>query len=302
MQTRIKWNFKRNWLLHVFMLPAVTIALIFNYAPMPGIVLAFQDYKPWLGISGSPWVGLEQFRMLVDFPDVRQVIYNTFLIALLKIIFHLIVPVLFALLLNEVKNMFLKRSVQTLVYLPHFLSWVILGGILLDFLSVDGGLVNQVLGVFGIEPIFFLGNGDWFRFTVVASDVWKDFGFSAIIFLAALSGVNTELYEAALIDGANRFQQALYITIPSIVPITIVVATLSLGNILNAGFDQIFNLYNPLVYDKGDIIDTYVYRAGLLGGQFSFATAVGLFKSVVGLVLILTGYRLAYKYANYRIF
>jgi len=302
MQPKIKWNLKRNWLLHVFLLPAVTIALIFNYGPMPGIILAFQDYKPWLGISGSPWVGWENFRMLVEFPDVRQVIYNTFVIASLKIIFQLIVPIIFALLLNEVKHMLLKRTVQTMVYLPHFLSWVILGGILLDFLSVEGGLVNRVLGVFGIGPIFFMGDNDWFRFTVIVSDVWKDFGFSAIIFLAALSGVNMDLYEAALMDGANRFQQTLYITIPSIIPITIVVATLSLGNILNAGFDQIFNLYNPLVYEKGDIIDTYVYRAGLLGGQFSFATAVGLFKSVVGLVLILIGYRLAYKYANYRIF
>jgi putative aldouronate transport system permease protein len=296
------WNFKRTWPLHVLLLPAFLLALIFNYGPMPGIVIAFQDYKPWLGIMGSPWVGFEQFQKMMDYPEVRQVIWNTFLIAFLKIAFHIIVPVLFALLLNEVRHMLFKRSIQTLVYLPHFMSWVILGGILLDLLSPEGGLVNRVLSLFGIQPIFFLGDENWFRFTVIFSDIWKDFGFSAIVFLAALAGVNSELYEAAVIDGANRFKQAVYITIPSLIPITIVVAILSLGNVLNAGFDQIFNLYNPLVYSKGDIIDTYVYRAGLMGGQFSFATAVGLFKSVVGLVLILAGYRLAYRFANYQIF
>jgi putative aldouronate transport system permease protein len=296
------WNFKRTWPLHLLLMPAVILALIFNYGPMPGVVIAFQEYKPWLGISGSPWVGLDQFRKMAEFPEVRQIIWNTFYISFLKVIFHIIIPVLFALLLNEVRRMAFKRTVQTLVYLPHFLSWVILGGILLDILSPEGGLVNNILGLFGIQPIFFLGNENWFRFTVILSDIWKDFGFSAIIFLAALAGVNTELYEAAVIDGANRFKQVLYITIPALIPITIVVAILSLGNILNAGFDQIFNLYNPLVYSTGDILDTYVYRSGLMGGQFSFATAVGLFKSVVGLVLILVGYRLAYKFANYRIF
>jgi len=300
---KTKWNFKRTWPLHIMLLPAFLLALIFNYGPMPGIIIAFQEYKPWLGIDGSAWAGFDQFRKMLEYPEVRRVIWNTFFIASLKIIFQLIVPIIFALLLNEVRISSLKRTVQTLVYLPHFLSWVILGGILLDMLSIEGGIVNNILGsLFGINPIFFLGDGNWFRFTVVASDVWKDFGFSAIIFLAALSGINPEMYEAALIDGAHRFKQTLYITLPSLVPITIVVAVLSLGNVLNAGFDQIFNLYNPLVYSKGDIIDTYVYRQGLLGGQFSFATAVGLFKSVVALVLILVGYRLAYKYADYRIF
>lgn len=300
---RTKWNFKRTWPLHVMLIPAFVIALIFNYGPMPGIIIAFQEFKPWLGFADSPWVGWLNFEKMLMYPEVKSVIWNTFLIAFLKIIFQLIIPIIFALLLNEVRISKLKRTVQTLVYLPHFLSWVILGGILIDMLSVEGGIVNKALvALFDIEPIFFLGDGDWFRFTVIASDVWKDFGFSAIIFLAALSGVNPESYEAALIDGANRFKQTIYITLPALVPITIVVAILSLGNVLNAGFDQIFNLYNPLVYDKGDIIDTYVYRSGLLGGQFSFSTAVGLFKSVVAFLLILIGYRLAYRFANYRIF
>ncbi|TDQ41093.1 ABC transporter permease [Aureibacillus halotolerans] len=302
LRVKTKWNLKRNWPLHALLFPAVALAFVFSYLPLPGIVMAFQEFKPWLGFFNSPWVGLEQFNKLFTFAEARQVIWNTLIIASLKVVFQLIVPILFALLLNEVKQMGFKRSVQTLVYLPHFLSWVILGGILLDMLSVEGGIVNQFLGSFGIEPIFFLGDGDWFRFTIILSDIWKEFGFSAIIFLAALAGINPSLYEASIVDGANRFQQVLYITLPSLLPITIVVATLALGNILNAGFDQILNLYNPMVYEKGDIIDTYVYRQGLLGGQFSYATAVGLFKSVIAFILIITGYRLAYKYADYRIF
>lgn len=297
-----RWNFKLTWPLHVMLVPGIVLVLIFSYLPMLGLVMAFQDFQPQLGFFRSDWIGLENFKLMFEYPDARQVIWNTLLIAVIKIAAHLIVPLVFALLLNEVRKMVFKRFVQTFVYLPHFLSWVILGGILLDMLSTDGGLVNQTLGWFGIEPIFFLGNGDWFRFTVIVSDVWKDFGFSTIIFLAALSGINPDFYEAALIDGANRWQQTLSITIPSLIPITIVVATLSLGNILNAGFDQIFNLYNPLVYEKGDIIDTYVYRVGLIGGDFGFGTAVGVFKSLVSFILIVISYRLAYKLANYRIF
>lgn len=297
-----RWNFKLTWPLHVMLVPGIALVLIFSYLPMLGLVMAFQDFQPQLGFFRSDWIGFENFKLMFEYPDARQVIWNTLLIAVIKIVAHLIVPLLFALLLNEVRKMVFKRFVQTFVYLPHFLSWVILGGILLDMLSTDGGLVNQALGWLGIEPIFFLGNGDWFRFTVIFSDVWKDFGFSTIIFLAALSGINPDFYEAALIDGANRWQQVLKITLPSLIPITIVVATLSLGNILNAGFDQIFNLYNPLVYEKGDIIDTYVYRVGLIGGDFGFGTAVGVFKSLVSFVLIVISYRLAYKLANYRIF
>jgi putative aldouronate transport system permease protein len=298
-----KWNFKRNWPLHLLILPAFTIVLIFQYGPLPGLIMAFQEFKPWMGFFNSPWVGIDQFAKMVEIPQSRQVIYNTAIISGFKIIFHLIVPFLFALLLNEVRRLYYKRIIQTLVYLPHFLSWVILGGILLDMLSTDGGMINQVItAILPIEPIFFLGDGDWFRVTVVVSDVWKDFGFSTIVFLAAITGVDPSIYEASHIDGANRFQQALYITIPGMIPIAIVVGTLSLGSILNAGFDQIFNLYNPLVYSKGDIIDTFVYRVGLVSGDFSFGTAVGMFKSIISFILIITAYRLAYRYANYRIF
>ncbi|WP_274361655.1 ABC transporter permease [Paenibacillus thermotolerans] len=288
---------------HLMLLPAVVLTLLFAYWPMFGVVMAFQDFKPWLGFSGSPWVGLKHFNDMFARPDSVQVIWNTFVIAAMKIIANLAAPFIFALLLNEVRHMGFKRSIQTLVYLPHFLSWVILGGILLDMLSPEGGLVNRILQtLFDIKPIFFLGDNNWFRFTVVVSDVWKEFGFGTIVFLAALAGVNPSLYEAASIDGANRLQQTLHITIPSLIPITIVVGTLSLGNILNAGFDQIFNLYNALVFEKGDIIDTFVYRMAILSNKMSFATAVGLFKSVISFVLIVIAYRLANKFAGYRIF
>lgn len=299
---RLKNGMKKTWPLHVLILPAFILTILFHYVPMLGLVIAFQDYKPWLGFFHSEWVGLTHFRNLFLFDDSVQVIWNTLIISVLKIVFGLMVPVLFAVLLNEIRNIGLKRSIQTLVYLPHFLSWVILGGILIDVLSINGGLVNRVLtAAFGIDPIFFLGKGDWFRVTLVVSDIWKEFGFSAIVYLAAIAGINPSLYEAAEVDGATRFKQILHVTLPGMLPIIIVVGTLQLGNILNAGFDQVFNLYNPLVYRDGDIIDTFVYRNALLEGNFSFATAIGMFKSVISFALVVCSYQLAYKYANYRV-
>ncbi len=301
-RVRSRWSPGRNWVLHVMVLPALILTVLFSYFPMMGIIMAFQEFKPWLGFGNSPWVGLTHFETLLAFPETRQVIVNTLVISILKIIFNILVPLVFALLLNEVRFGLFKRAVQTVTYLPHFLSWVMLGAILTDMLSIDGIINSTLVSLFGIEPIFFLGKSDWFLGTIVASDVWKNYGFSTIIYLAALTGIDATLYEASAIDGASRWQQTIYISIPSILPILIVVATLSLASILNGGFDQIYNLYNPLVYDVGDIIDTYVYRIGLLSGRYSFAAAVGLFKSVVGFVLIFISYRLAYKYAGYRVF
>ncbi len=302
-RTSIAFHLRKNWQFHLMILPALLFLIVFNYVPLGGIVMAFQDYKPWLGFTKSAWVGWDNFRYLFERQDSIQVIWNTLLIAGLKIGFGLIVPFVFSIFLNEIRRSSVKRLVQTLVYLPHFLSWVILGGILIDILSTDGGIVNRTLqALFGIEPVFFLGNGDWFRFTVVVSDVWKEFGFGTIVFLATLAGINPSLYEAAEVDGAGRLKQTMHITVPAMIPIGVVVGTLALGNILNAGFDQIFNLYNPLVYSKGDIIDTFVYRAAILNGQMGFGTAIGLFKSVIAMILILISYRLAYKWANYRIF
>ncbi|WP_423802955.1 ABC transporter permease [Paenibacillus dendrobii] len=294
---------KRSFALHyhLMLLPGILLLILFSIVPMFGTTIAFQNFKPGLGFWHSEWVGLDNFRYLFELPDSRNIFFNTIYIAVLKIVANMIVPVIFALLLNEVRTVLIKRSVQTIVYLPHFLSWVILAGIISDLLSMDG-LVNQILSGIGMEPIMFLGSNHWFPGIVVTSDVWKEFGFGTIVYLAALTGINPSLYEAASIDGASRLQQLRYITLPSLKPTIILLATLSLGNVLNAGFDQIFNLYNPLVYDSGDIIDTYVYRAGLLQVQYGLATAVGLLKSVISFVLIIISYVLASKFANYRIF
>ncbi|WP_411860619.1 ABC transporter permease [Paenibacillus sp. UASWS1643] len=284
------------------LVPAILLTIIFVYMPFGGIVMAFQEYKPYLGIRGSEWVGLDQFRLLFEYPDSVQVIWNTLRIAVLKLIFGMVATLSFALLLNEVQKKVIRNSVQSFVFLPHFLSWVVLGGIFIEILDPETGLLNQMLIALGMEAIFFLGDNNWFLVTVVASDVWKEFGYGSIIFLAALAGINPALYEAAQLDGAGRWKQTLHVTIPSILPTITVVLTLSLSQVLNAGFDQIFNLYNPLVYEKGDIIDTFVYRIGLIDGNYSFSTAIGLFKSVVSLVLIVVGYRIAYKVAGHRIF
>lgn len=296
-----KKDARRNWPLYVLLLPAIVCVIIFNYAPMGGIFMAFQDYKPWLGITGSEFVGLANFKQIFAFDESKQAIINTVIIAVWKIVLGLIIPVVTALLLNEVRSVGLKKGIQTLVYLPHFLSWVTVAGMLSDILGLDG-IVNGILANFGMKPIFFLGEASMFRQVIVASDLWKGFGFGMIVYLAAISNIDQNLYEAAEMDGANRFKQTLHVTLPGMLPMIIVMATLSLGNVLNAGFDQIFNLYSPLTYSTGDIIDTYVYRQSLMNGQYSFGTAVGLFKSGIGLVLTVISYKIAYKIAGYRIF
>ncbi|SFJ80389.1 putative aldouronate transport system permease protein [Paenibacillus sp. UNC496MF] len=292
----------REWYFHAMLLPAVALVLIYCYGPMAGMAIAFEKYVPAKGIIDSKWVGLANFDFVLSLPDTYRVLYNTVFIAFMKMVCGLIAPLTTALLLNELRKIAFKRVFQTLIYLPHFLSWIILGGILLDILSPSSGLVNQVLKSFGIEPVFFLGDNRWFPFVLVATDVWKEFGFGTIVYLAALTGINPALYEAAEIDGAGRWKQTLNVTLPGIVPIIVLLSTLSLGQILNAGFDQVFNLYNSQVYESGDIIDTLVYRLGLEQYQYGVATAIGLFKSVVSFLFISLSYALAYRYANYRIF
>ena len=291
-----------QWPLDLMIIPGLIIILIFSYGPMAGAIMAFQKFIPAKGWFGSEWIGWENFEYVMKLPNFGRVLWNTIFIATLKIVLGQIVPILTALGLNEMRNAFVKRGIQTIVYLPHFLSWVILAGILIDILSVNNGIVNQFLGLFGIEPAFFLGSNQIFPYVIVVSDVWKEFGFATIVYLAALTSVNPVLYEAAVLDGANRWRQTWHVTIPGIAPIIILLAVLSLGNVLNAGFEQILNLYSPAVYESGDIIDTFVYRVGLLQAQYAVATAIGLFKSAVSLILISVSYYLAYRFANYRIF
>jgi len=288
--------------LYIMLAPAVVLVLIYAYVPMVGIVMAFQRVLPGRGIFGSPWVGLDNFRFVFEMPNIWQVVWNTVRISGLKAIAGVVVPVTVALMLNDVRSRAFKRSVQTIVYIPHFLSWVILAGIVVDILSPSEGIVNQALTAVGIKPIFFLGDDKVFPWTMVVTDVWKSFGFGTIVYLASLTDIDPTLYEAAAADGATRWQMTRHITLPGISGTILMLSTLSLGNILNAGFDQIFNLYGPLVYRTGDIIDTLVYRTGIINQQFGVATAVGLLKSVVSLVLIAIAYKLAAKYADYRVF
>ncbi|TDQ41130.1 ABC transporter permease [Aureibacillus halotolerans] len=286
---------------YLMLLPGLIWLFIFSIVPMFGIVIAFQNYNPVQGILGSEFVGLDTFEYMFSLNDTASIFMNTISIAVMKIIGNLVIPLIFALMLNELKHMIIKRSIQTIVYLPHFLSWVILGGIILDIFSFQGP-INQILGFFGIDAILFFGRADLFPFLVVGSDIWKEFGFNTIIYLAALTGINPALYEAASIDGASRSRMLWHVTLPGIRTTVVLLSVLGLGNVLNAGFDQIFNLYNPLVYSTGDIIDTWVYRAGLLNMQYELATAVGLLKSVAGFILISVSYFLAYRLTNYRIF
>ncbi len=285
----------------IMLIPALAWMLLFNFVPMFGITMAFQDFNPGKGIFGSDFIGLDNFKYMFELDDTREILFNTLVIALGKIIGNLVVPVTFALLLNEVKNLLFKRSIQTIVYLPHFLSWVVLGGIILDIFSYSGP-INNLLEALGFGGVAFFQRDDLFRQLVIGSDIWKEFGFNAVVYLAAMTGISPALYEAAAIDGASRWQRLLKITLPGIKGVIVLMTVLSLGNILNAGFDQIYNLYNPAVYSTGDIIDTWVYRVGLNDLQFSLASAVGLLKSVVGFISITVSYTLAYKLADYRIF
>jgi putative aldouronate transport system permease protein len=304
---RVKRNGKRrgdsgNWQLHVMILPALIFLIIFAYIPMYGNVIAFQNFIPAKGLFGpQKWVGLSNFVSALQMPDTLRVLRNTVLIALGKIILGLIVPVFFAILINEVTNSKFKKTVQTLVYIPNFLSWVLLGGILIEITSLSG-LLNSFIQLFGVEPVYFLGDKNIFPWTIIISDTWKNFGFGTVLYLAAITNISQELYEAAQLDGAKWSQQVRHITLPGMQMVIILMATLSIGNILNAGFEQVLMLYSPQVYSTGDIIDTYVYRIGLLGAQYSFSAAIGLMKSVISFFLIGSSYYLAYKYGDYRIF
>lgn len=293
---------KSEWPFHLMLVPGLAIILVYSYGPMAGIAMAFQNFVPVFGIWKSEWVGFDNFAYVFSLPDTMKVVWNTISIAMMKIVAGLIAPIVTALLLNEISQKWFKRSVQTLVYMPHFLSWIIVGGILINILSPTQGIVNEVLSWFGVEPVYFLGDNRWFRFVLVVSNEWKEFGFATIVYLAALTSIDPSLYEAAVVDGAARWRQTWHITLPGMLPVIVLMATLSLGSVLNAGFDQVFVLYSPQVYETGDIIDTMVYRMGLLQMQYSVATAVGLFKSVVSLLLISVSYWLAYRFANYRIF
>ena len=293
---------KEEFPFHLMLFPGMIIVLIFSYGPMFGLVMAFENYKPTRGILHSSWIGLENFRRFFSYADTPQIIYNTLYISIFKLILGVIVPVVFALLLSEIKNRLFSGFVQTITCLPYFLSWVILGGIFSSILSPSNGIVNWIIRAVGGKPVYFLGENDTFPWTLILTDVWKNFGYSSIIYLASISSIDPTLYEAAEMDGAGRLKQILHITLPGILPMIFVMSVLAMGNVLNAGFDQVFNMYSPQVYASGDILDTFIYRIGLKHTQYGFSAAIGLMKSVISLILISMAYKMAERYGDYRVF
>lgn len=281
--------------LYLLAFPGLLYFIIFRYIPMYGVVIAFQDFKISKGIWGSEWVGLEQFHKLfrgLSFPSVFK---NTVIISLYKLIFGFPAPIILALLLNEVKNQGFKKITQTIVYLPHFISWVILAGLVSMFLHPDSGLVNEVVKLFNNgRGIDFLVSKKYFRGILVITDIYKGVGWGSIVYIAAISSIDSTIYEAAMMDGANRFKQMWYITLPELKSTIITMFILNMGGILNAGFEQILLLYNARVYDVADIIDTYVYRNGIQSGNYSMSTAAGLFKSVISMGLIIITNKIAH--------
>jgi len=284
--------------LQLMVIPALIFILIFCYIPMYGILMAFQDYDLFKGLFASPWVGFKHFTMFFEAPEFWNVMRNTIVISLLRLGIGFPAPIILALMLNEIKNLAFKRSIQTISYLPHFLSWVIVSGFVLSMLSTDNGSLNILLMSLGLidEPVNFLSIPEYFWAILVGTGVWKEIGFASIVYLAAIAGVNPSLYEAAAIDGANRFKQIFLVTIPSIFPIIVIFMILAVGNILNAGFEDILLLANnPILRGVSEVIDTYVYRIGIVSNRFSYATAVGLFKAIISIGLLTIANTLARK-------
>ena len=286
---------------HLMMLPGMVFVIVFCFVPMAGIIMAFQDYVPAKGILGSKFVGLEHFLYMFELPDIGQIFANTLIIAVGKILLGTFMAIVFAILLNEIRVKFLKKTIQTIVYLPHFLSWVVLAAVVVNMVNLDGP-VNQLLAALGIGKINFLGSNTWFRPMIIATAVWKEFGYNSIVYLAAITAIDPGLHEAAAMDGATWWKRVWHITLPGMLPIILLMAAMSLTSILSAGFDQIYNLYSPMVYKTGDVLDTYVYRMGLISRQYSFSTAVGLLRSVVGLILMVTANELSKRFTERKIF
>lgn len=285
----------KYWDLYLIMVPGILFFIIYKYVPMWGVVIAFQDYSVFAGIQGSEWVGLKHFERMFQAEEFYRIFKNTLLISLYKLFWGFPAPIIVALLLNELRNMMYKRTIQTVIYMPHFLSWVIVGGIMMNLLQPSTGIVNHFIQFLGFEPIYFIADENWFRTVLVVSDLWKSVGWGTILYLAALSGINPQLYEAATVDGASKWQQTWHITLPCLLPTIVILFILQMSSILEVGFEQVFILLNPLVYSVGDVFETYVYRVGVTQGQFSYTTAVGLFKSVIALFMVVMANKIAKK-------
>lgn len=287
-------HLKKHWMLYSMALPGMIFFIMFRYIPLLGSIIAFQDYQILNGIFKSPWVGWANFEYIFRYPDFLNVLRNTILISTYQLVFGFPAPIILAILLNEIRAMVFKRFLQTFFYLPHFLSWVIIAGLVFELLSLQG-IVNSIRHLFGAEPILFMQKAEYFKGIVVASAIWRETGWSAIIYLAAIAGINPSLYEAATMDGAGKVRQIVSITLPSLIPTIMVLFLLKIGSFLELGFEQVYVFLTPMTNSTGDIIDTYVYRVGALGGQYSITTAIGLFQSVIGLILLWSFNKLSNK-------
>ena len=290
-------HIRNYWPFYVMVLPGFIYMVIFKYLPIAGSIIAFQNYSVTKGLFGSPFVGLKHFRKLLHYSDFYRVLRNTLLLSVLKLVFMFPVPVVLALMLDDMPLKGLKKSIQTIICIPHFISWVVAGGLIFNFLGI-GGLWNNLRGMLGLEPVLYMQKESYFRCIYVLSSIWKDAGWGTIVYLAAISGIDPCLYESAVMDGATKFQRVRYITVPILVPTIITLFLLEIGKFLELGFNQIANLYTPMTYSVADIFDTYVYRTGILNAKYSFSTAVGLFQSLVGLILVATFNHLSNKYTE----
>ncbi|TVY07181.1 ABC transporter permease [Paenibacillus cremeus] len=290
----------RDRYLLLMLLPGLVYFLIFKYGPMYGIVIAFKNYSIFRGISGSPWVGLDNFVQFFQSPEAPILIRNTFLISFYNILFGFPAPILLAIAFNELTGKYVKRITQSVTFLPHFISTVVIAGLVVNFLSPETGIINKLLHtLFGVSPINFMMDPQYFRPVYVLMNIWKDIGWGSIIYLAALTGISSELYESAKLDGANRWRQTWHITLPGILPTIVIMLVLQIGRLMEVGAESIILLYNPSTYDTADVLSTYVYRRGLVGTDYSFAAAVDLFNSVVGIVLILIANRISRKVTDH---
>lgn len=299
-KTNKRFNLRgfRDWDLYLLMLPGIIYFIIFKYFPMYGIIISFKDFNPFAGILKSEWVGLKHFETLWNYDGFWLIFNNSLILSLLNLVFFFPVPIILALMLNEVGSKYFKNTIQSLLYMPHFISWVVVASLTYILFAMQDGIVNEFLVMLGLEKINFLTAPEWFRTMIVSQSIWKEAGWGTIIFLAALAGVDQQLYEAAIVDGANRWRQLWHITLPAIKSTILIMLILRLGSVLDNSFEQIFLMLSATTYSVGDVFETYVYREGLIGGKYSYTTAVGLFKSVIGLILVVAANKLAKKFGE----
>ncbi len=295
---RIFDHLKREWQLYLMLLPLVIWLLVFLYKPMYGLQVAFKDYSVFKGVAASPWIGFEHFQTLFESDQFLRALKNTFIISFWSLLIGFPIPILLALMFNEILNQRFKKTSQTIVYLPHFISSVIIAGIVITAFSPSAGIINTIIKFFGGDPIYFLTKPEWFRPIFIGTGIWQEAGFQSIVFLAAIAGVSPTLYESAVVDGASRWQMMWKITIPSILPTILIMLIIRIGNMLEVSFEMIILLYQPATYETADVVNTFIYRQGLQGGQYDFAAAAGLFNAIVAFILVMGANALSKRYSR----